>query len=126
MAFAFAGWGSCRPGFGVAAGGRSNRKTPRPCVAAMRLRVIQTRSEEHTSELQSQSNLVCRLLLVKKEVLPAGGFVELLVGRARRPGHHAPVRLRRLWACRRRGLVGHLRRTDRVDVDPVRTELDRD
>src|SRR2546430_10385302 len=24
------------------------------------------RSEEHTSELQSQSNLVCRLLLVKK------------------------------------------------------------
>src|SRR2546430_11387262 len=25
------------------------------------------RSEEHTSELQSQSNLVCRLLLVKKE-----------------------------------------------------------
>src|SRR2546430_9594686 len=26
----------------------------------------QTRSEEHTSELQSQSNLVCRLLLEKK------------------------------------------------------------
>src|SRR5688572_31057809 len=25
-----------------------------------------TRSEEHTSELQSQSNIVCRLLLVKK------------------------------------------------------------
>src|SRR2546430_13480736 len=27
------------------------------------------RSEEHTSELQSQSNLVCRLLLEKKQVL---------------------------------------------------------
>src|SRR2546430_8395627 len=27
------------------------------------------RSEEHTSELQSQSNLVCRLLLEKKNVL---------------------------------------------------------
>src|SRR2546427_6073994 len=27
-----------------------------------------TRSEEHTSELQSQSNLVCRLLLEKKNV----------------------------------------------------------
>src|SRR2546430_4285735 len=27
---------------------------------------MQTRSEEHTSELQSQSNLVCRLLLEKK------------------------------------------------------------
>src|SRR2546430_10543443 len=26
-----------------------------------------TRSEEHTSELQSQSNLVCRLLLAKKK-----------------------------------------------------------
>src|SRR5256886_3305660 len=28
-----------------------------------------SRSEEHTSELQSQSNLVCRLLLEKKEYL---------------------------------------------------------
>src|SRR2546427_6752471 len=28
---------------------------------------IGTRSEEHTSELQSQSNLVCRLLLEKKK-----------------------------------------------------------
>src|SRR5256886_4948997 len=33
-----------------------------------------SRSEEHTSELQSQSNLVCRLLLEKKKnsVLPRG------------------------------------------------------
>src|SRR2546430_6806394 len=29
------------------------------------------RSEEHTSELQSQSNLVCRLLLEKKKTLPS-------------------------------------------------------
>src|SRR2546430_10456661 len=28
-----------------------------------------SRSEEHTSELQSQSNLVCRLLLVRKNEL---------------------------------------------------------
>src|SRR2546430_10806463 len=28
------------------------------------------RSEEHTSELQSQSNLVCRLLLEKKKTTP--------------------------------------------------------
>src|SRR2546427_2337421 len=28
------------------------------------------RSEEHTSELQSQSNLVCRLLLGKKKTTP--------------------------------------------------------
>src|SRR3990167_6976268 len=31
-----------------------------------RQRVGMSRSEEHTSELQSQSNLVCRLLLEKK------------------------------------------------------------
>src|SRR5256886_12600559 len=33
-----------------------------------------TRSEEHTSELQSQSNLVCRLLLEKKkhQIAPLG------------------------------------------------------
>src|SRR2546430_13645405 len=28
---------------------------------------LESRSEEHTSELQSQSNLVCRLLLEKKK-----------------------------------------------------------
>src|SRR2546430_4119273 len=32
-------------------------------------RISQMRSEEHTSELQSQSNLVCRLLLEKKKNL---------------------------------------------------------
>src|SRR2546430_10160461 len=31
---------------------------------------LQHRSEEHTSELQSQSNLVCRLLLEKKKIQP--------------------------------------------------------
>src|SRR2546427_7160841 len=36
---------------------------------------IEYRSEEHTSELQSQSNLVCRLLLEKKkkETTPTRG-----------------------------------------------------
>src|SRR2546427_6265408 len=37
-----------------------------PYVAAVTCLVIR-RSEEHTSELQSQSNLVCRLLLEKKK-----------------------------------------------------------
>src|SRR5688572_31803528 len=32
-----------------------------------RRRAVAGRSEEHTSELQSQSNLVCRLLLEKKK-----------------------------------------------------------
>src|SRR2546430_12655970 len=39
---------------------------PRPPVRA-RARPPDPRSEEHTSELQSQSNLVCRLLLEKKK-----------------------------------------------------------
>src|SRR5688572_31102268 len=40
------------------------RRTSRPEEIGAALR-----SEEHTSELQSQSNLVCRLLLEKKNVL---------------------------------------------------------
>src|SRR2546430_8693265 len=35
------------------------------------------RSEEHTSELQSQSNLVCRLLLEKKKTIPAQRYHSL-------------------------------------------------
>src|SRR2546430_6273414 len=34
---------------------------------ARKLEIMTGRSEEHTSELQSQSNLVCRLLLEKKK-----------------------------------------------------------
>src|SRR2546430_5850768 len=36
----------------------------------LRYRELRPRSEEHTSELQSQSNLVCRLLLEKKKKEP--------------------------------------------------------
>src|SRR2546430_3551920 len=39
---------------------------PYPGRVAASLKGPQLRSEEHTSELQSQSNLVCRLLLEKK------------------------------------------------------------
>src|SRR2546430_10537903 len=35
------------------------------------LPILRPRSEEHTSELQSQSNLVCRLLLEKKKQIIA-------------------------------------------------------
>src|SRR2546430_7510593 len=38
----------------------------RPAAAFRGLLLPGPRSEEHTSELQSQSNLVCRLLLEKK------------------------------------------------------------
>src|SRR5256885_7272870 len=40
---------------------------PGPDVAFAR--AVATRSEEHTSELQSPCNLVCRLLLEKKKTL---------------------------------------------------------
>src|SRR5260370_5409084 len=36
------------------------------------LRLVQNRSEEHTSELQSHLNLVCRLLLEKKKITKYG------------------------------------------------------
>src|SRR2546430_10515045 len=36
-------------------------------LVCVKFRDKMTRSEEHTSELQSQSNLVCRLLLEKKK-----------------------------------------------------------
>src|SRR2546430_7214075 len=39
----------------------------RKAAAAARCTSPSPRSEEHTSELQSQSNLVCRLLLEKKK-----------------------------------------------------------
>src|SRR2546430_10085771 len=47
------------------------REAPRPTTASpwtawSSRRACTERSEEHTSELQSQSNLVCRLLLEKK------------------------------------------------------------
>src|SRR5205085_8518659 len=41
-------------------------KTPGVLSGGQRQR-LSIRSEEHTSELQSQSNLVCRLLLEKKK-----------------------------------------------------------
>src|SRR5688572_31849791 len=37
--------------------------------ATARIESSEERSEEHTSELQSQSNLVCRLLLEKKNII---------------------------------------------------------
>src|SRR5688572_31120977 len=36
-------------------------------IEKLRITFMYMRSEEHTSELQSQSNLVCRLLLEKKK-----------------------------------------------------------
>src|SRR5438034_6464083 len=43
-----------------------SRRTEQQTIESERLNAL-TRSEEHTSELQSHSDLVCRLLLEKKK-----------------------------------------------------------
>ena len=49
------------------------------------------RSEEHTSELQSQSNLVCRLLLEKKNYTPRRLAEKILTSRAALEGERKQV-----------------------------------
>src|SRR2546427_1567957 len=57
----------CPGRFGVHPGGR-RRDPGRPRAPPnLSFESHERRSEEHTSELQSQSNLVCRLLLEKKK-----------------------------------------------------------
>src|SRR2546430_12991571 len=46
---------------------RRGRRTCGVLEPGVHIMVLAVRSEEHTSELQSQSNLVCRLLLEKKK-----------------------------------------------------------
>src|SRR2546430_9956521 len=50
-----------------AANHRLPGRSPHVGVVPAPHRALSARSEEHTSELQSQSNLVCRLLLEKKK-----------------------------------------------------------
>src|SRR2546427_8650459 len=42
------------------------------------VQLLPRRSEEHTSELQSQSNLVCRLLLEKKKEASTPPFMHII------------------------------------------------
>src|SRR2546430_13352439 len=66
-------------GRGLHAQGHGLRPVHRPCQSARH-----PRSEEHTSELQSQSNLVCRLLLEKKKK-------RLQITRPRRASHRTHI-----------------------------------
>src|SRR2546427_3799954 len=45
-------------------------------ATSRRNRPLRDRSEEHTSELQSQSNIVCRLLLEKKKQTHLVGYTK--------------------------------------------------
>src|SRR3712207_8512597 len=53
------------------------RRTARDARRLQRCSI--TRSEEHTSELQSRQYLVCRLLLEKKKKTKSTNFLELIV-----------------------------------------------
>src|SRR2546430_11208950 len=66
---------------------RSDRRGPRFPRGSRRARAPSPRSEEHTSELQSQSNLVCRLLLEKKKQ-KRGSYVTYAMAGRRLP--HGP------------------------------------
>src|SRR4051812_49597823 len=63
----------------------SSRDVAGPAVGDHRSRL--RRSEEHTSELQSHVNLVCRLLLEKKKRYRAEGRPEYCSTRARGHDH---------------------------------------
>src|SRR2546430_6033532 len=49
---------------------------PKALLAILVGGIFGNRSEEHTSELQSQSNLVCRLLLEKKKHTPSSYILQ--------------------------------------------------
>src|SRR5438046_7571302 len=51
----------------VVAGVKKRVRVCTACIRADRAHALHIRSEEHTSELQSLTNLVCRLLLEKKK-----------------------------------------------------------
>src|SRR2546429_6027592 len=51
-----------------------------------------SRSEEHTSELQSRLHLVCRLLLEKKKKQPFNTYAS----NTRRHQHYSTIKLRRV------------------------------
>src|SRR5690606_41911178 len=63
---------------------RSRRSPPRrPGTPAPGRAWAAARSEEHTSELQSRENLVCRLLLEKKTLEETLGALDTLVRQAK-------------------------------------------
>src|SRR5258706_709229 len=55
------------PHAGAASSRATRQCSPAGCIQLADSRVARLRSEEHTSELQSLTNLVCRLLLEKKK-----------------------------------------------------------
>src|SRR5439155_26323024 len=66
----------CRRG----CGGKRTRRRPVPTLEEARdAQLIHDRSEEHTSELQSRGQLVCRLLLETKKSLDYAGDTTMIM-----------------------------------------------
>src|SRR3989440_1713678 len=86
---------------------------PLPASAASRSSFESGRSEEHTSELQSRSDLVCRLLLEKKKRHIRPGLQTRDKGRYRR------VTTREGAIMRTRGDRSKLKTARRVHEDGV-------
>src|SRR5438034_2216244 len=65
------------------------------CVVSRSIRMVFHRSEEHTSELQSHSDLVCRLLLEKKKNVDAdahaGARLDIAFVRIQHVDHEASL-----------------------------------
>src|SRR2546430_4508199 len=78
-------------------------KSPDSVVVRVRVAWVRTcsntRSEEHTSELQSQSNLVCRLLLDKK-IYRDRAKAHRTCEAAVRPPARGPERAAESWSAR--------------------------
>src|SRR2546430_4310830 len=70
---------------------------------------LTSRSEEHTSELQSQSNLVCRLLLEKKKNRRKLQSISLILKRIPRT-NSLGITAKRLPACRLHRYASNIRR----------------
>src|SRR2546421_8875222 len=47
------------------------------CQCSLHMELVTDRSEEHTSELQSRSDIVCRLLLEKKKKRQKDGYRQI-------------------------------------------------
>src|SRR5205085_3764727 len=62
LALSFAGYGLVKKQVGGTVGALAGLTTETIVLAPLAAGTVIWRSEEHTSELQSQSNLVCRLL----------------------------------------------------------------
>src|SRR5438034_3047442 len=99
-----------KKGFPVPAAKMTTRPFSR-CRMARRRMYGSARSEEHTSELQSHSDLVCRLLLDKKTE-----------GERGEPGESPPVRRVERVFDRPNGLLEHVPEREQQDSGGGRAE----